>query len=126
MKILVVYYSYSGITRRLAEDIALITDGDLLELKPLRPYSFSYNTAVKEARIEIDKGYCPPLAEEIGNIDDVDVVLTTDDDSHSEIAYPVAVLKDSKQAKVAQQFEDFLLSDKAQNILEKHGFNKVK
>ena len=43
MKILVVYYSYSGITRRLAEDIALITDGDLLELKPLRPYSFSYD-----------------------------------------------------------------------------------
>ena len=59
-------------------------------------------------------------------VDDVDVVLTTDDDSHSEIAYPVAVLKDSKQAKVAQQFEDFLLSDTAQNILEKHGFNKVK
>lgn len=59
-------------------------------------------------------------------VDDVDVVLTTDDDSHSEIAYPVAVLKDSKQAKVAQKFEDFLLSDKAQNILEKHGFNKVK
>lgn len=59
-------------------------------------------------------------------VDDVDVVLTIDDDSHSEIAYPVAVLKDSKQAKVAQQFEDFLLSDKAQNILEKHGFNKVK
>lgn len=59
-------------------------------------------------------------------VDDVDVVLTTDDGSHSEIAYPVAVLKDSKQAKVAQQFEDFLLSDKAQNILEKHGFNKVK
>lgn len=75
MKILVVYYSYSGITRRLAEDIALITDGDLLELKPLRPYSFSYNTAVKEARIEIDKGYCPPLTEEIENIDDVDVVF---------------------------------------------------
>ena len=59
-------------------------------------------------------------------VDDVDVVLTTDEDTHSEIAYPVAVLKDSKQAKVAQQFEDFLLSDKAQNILEKHGFNKVK
>ena len=75
MKILVVYYSYSGITRRLAEDIALITDGDLLELKPLRPYSFLYNTAVKEARIEIDKGYCPPLTEEIENIDDVDVVF---------------------------------------------------
>jgi len=30
---LIVYYSYSGITRRLAEDIALITDGDLRERK---------------------------------------------------------------------------------------------
>ena len=27
----------------------MITDGDLRELKPQRPYSFSYNTAVKEA-----------------------------------------------------------------------------
>ena len=61
MSPLVVYYSYSGITRRLAEDIALITDGDLRELKPQKPYSFSYNTAVKEAREEIEKGYCPPL-----------------------------------------------------------------
>lgn len=61
MKPFIVYYSYSGITRRLAEDIALITDGELRELKPERPYSFSYNTAVKEAREEIEKGYCPPL-----------------------------------------------------------------
>lgn len=55
MSFLVVYYSYSGITRRLAEDIALIADGDLRELKPQKPYSFSYNTAVKEAREEIEK-----------------------------------------------------------------------
>lgn len=70
MKPVIVYYSYSGITRRLAEDIALITDGDLRELQPQQPYSFSYNTAVKEVREEIEKGYCPPLmqgAEAIGN-----------------------------------------------------------
>ena len=70
MKPLIVYYSYSGITKRLAEDIALITDGDLRELKPQKTYSFSYNTAVKEARKEIEKGYCPPLiegTEPIGN-----------------------------------------------------------
>ncbi|MFR3071607.1 MAG: substrate-binding domain-containing protein [Paeniclostridium sp.] len=41
------------------------------------------------------------------------------------MAYPVAALKDSKQAKVAQQFEDFLLSDTAQNILEKHALIKL-
>ena len=55
MSPLVVYYSFSGTTRRLAEDIALITDGDLRELKPQKPYSFSYNTAVKEVREEIEK-----------------------------------------------------------------------
>lgn len=47
MNPLIVYYSYSGITRKLAEDIALITDGELQELEPQDPYSFSYNTAEK-------------------------------------------------------------------------------
>ena len=72
---LIVYYSYSGITRRLAEDIALITDGDLRELKPERPYSFSYNTAVKEAREEIEKGYCPTLIQGVEDIENVEVIF---------------------------------------------------
>ncbi len=75
MSPLVVYYSYSGITRRLAEDIALITDGDLRELKPQKPYSFSYNTAVKEAREEIEKGYCPPLIQGTETIENAEVVF---------------------------------------------------
>lgn len=75
MNPLVVYYSYSGITRRLAEDIALITDGNLRELKPQKPYSFSYNTAVKEAREEIEKGYCPPLLEGAEAIENTDVIF---------------------------------------------------
>ena len=75
MKALVVYYSYSGITRRLAEDIALITDGELRELKPQKPYSFSYNTAVKEVREEIEKGYCPPLAEGAEPVEGAEVIF---------------------------------------------------
>ena len=59
-------------------------------------------------------------------VDDVDVVLTTDEDTHSEIAYPIAVLKDSKQSDAAKQFEDFLLRDAGQAILEKYGFKKAK
>ena len=75
MKPLIVYYSYSGITRRLAEDIALITDGNLRELKPQKSYSFSYNTAVKEARAEIEKGYCPPLLQGAEPIEDTGVIF---------------------------------------------------
>ena len=75
MNPLVVYYSYSGITRRLAEDIVLITDGDLRELKPEKPYSFSYNTAVKEVREEIEKGYCPPLIQGAEAVENSELVF---------------------------------------------------
>ena len=75
MKPLIVYYSYSGITKRLAEDIALITDGKLRELKPEKPYSFSYNTAIKELRQEIDRGYCPPLIEGAESVGDAEVIF---------------------------------------------------
>lgn len=75
MKILVVYYSYSGITRRLAEDIALITGGSLREIKPQKPYSFSYNTAVKKAREEIERGYCPPLIQGTESVEDADIIF---------------------------------------------------
>ena len=75
MKLLIVYYSYSGITRRLAEDIALITDGELRELKPQKSYSFSYNTAVKEVRHEIENEYCPPLAEGAESVGDAEMIF---------------------------------------------------
>ena len=75
MKPLIVYYSYSGITKRLAEDIALITDGDLRELKPANPYSFSSSTSVKAVREEIETGYCPPLLPGPECISDVDLVF---------------------------------------------------
>ena len=60
-KALVVYYSYSNTTKDLAEDIAIITNADIRELIPERPYSFTYNGATKEARNEIERGYCPKL-----------------------------------------------------------------
>ena len=75
MRPLVVYYSYSGITRRLAEDIALITDGELRELKLQKPYSFSYNTAVKEVREEIENLYCPHLTEGAEAIENAEVIF---------------------------------------------------
>jgi len=75
MKPVIVFYSYSGITRRLAEDIALIIDGELRELKPEKPYSFSYNTAVKEARAEIEKGYCPPLSQGAESLGEAEVIF---------------------------------------------------
>ena len=75
MNPLIVYYSYSGITKGLAEDIALITDGDLREIEPEEPYSFSYNTAVKEVRTQIEKGYCPPLRRGVESVGDAETIF---------------------------------------------------
>lgn len=60
-KALIVYYSHSNTTRRLTEDIAIITDGEIRELIPEKPYSFTKNGATKEVRNEVERGYCPKL-----------------------------------------------------------------
>ena len=75
LKALIVFFSYSGTTKGLAEDIALLTDGDLRELVPAKPYSFSYNTAVKEVREDIEKGVCPPLLHGGESVEGYDVVF---------------------------------------------------
>ncbi|MEM5817783.1 flavodoxin [Desulfitobacterium sp. LBE] len=74
-KPLIVYYSYSDTTKSLAEDIAIITDGDIRELIPEKPYSFTYNGATKEARSEIERGYCPKLLSGNEPINDYDYIF---------------------------------------------------
>lgn len=57
--------------------------------------------------------------------DNIEVALTTDENLHSSIEYPIAIVKDSKQKESAVEFKEFMLSDKGQAILEKYGFKKV-
>jgi flavodoxin len=59
--ILVIYYSLFGTTELAAEYLAEKTNADLVKIIPEREYSFNYNTAVKEARNDIEKGFCPKL-----------------------------------------------------------------
>ena len=60
------------------------------------------------------------------NSDQVKIVEVTPQDSHSPITYPVAVIKGSKQVEAAKRFEEFLISDKAQNILKEFGYKSAK
>jgi molybdate transport system substrate-binding protein len=53
---------------------------------------------------------------------DVTVVATAPEDSHSPVIYPVAILKSSKQVDESKRFLDFLEGTKAQAIFEKYGF----
>lgn len=60
-KTLIVYYSLFQNTANLALEIAIQTDGALRELIPDKNYSFDYNTAAKEVRNQISRGFCPKL-----------------------------------------------------------------
>ena len=58
-------------------------------------------------------------------VEGIQVVYITEADTHSPINYPIAVLKSSKKQDKAKAFEDLLLSDDGQAILEKYGFKKA-
>ena len=58
---LIVYYSLFQNTKNLAMEIANQTGGTIRELIPEKNYSFDYNTAAKEVRSEISRGFCPKL-----------------------------------------------------------------
>ncbi len=55
----------------------------------------------------------------------IKVVATAPEQSHSPIIYPVAVIKDSKNIKIAKEFGQFLSSKPAADIYQKYGFTKV-
>ena len=74
-KTLIVYYSLFQNTANLALEIASQTGGDIRELIPDKNYSFNYNTAVKEVRNQISRGFCPKLISGNESIDEYQTIF---------------------------------------------------
>lgn len=88
-KILVVYFSHSGNTRLLAEQIGEFTGGELFEIQPVDAYSGEYQAVVDQAKKEINAGYKPALKARLENIGDYDVIFVGSPNWWSTIAPPV-------------------------------------
>lgn len=58
--------------------------------------------------------------------DSVKIIETVPDNLHSPIIYPIGVIKSSKNLDSAKIFEDYLLTDEAQKILQDYGYSSVK
>ncbi len=74
MKSLVVYYSYGGNTKRIAEKIAKETGADIQRIETVVPYEGSYNEVVNQGQDEVEAGYCPeikPLSVDISAYDTI-------------------------------------------------------
>lgn len=87
--ILIVYYSLFENTKNLALEIAEQTGGTIRELIPDKHYSFDYNTAAKEIRNEISRGFCPKLIAGNEPIDDYQTIFIGTPNWFKTLAPPV-------------------------------------
>lgn len=78
-KNLVAYFSCTGTTKSLAENLAKAVDGDLFEIKPKKEYTSSdLNWMDKSSRSSLemnDKNSRPEILNKVNNIDEYDTVF---------------------------------------------------
>jgi len=67
-RILIVYFSHSGNTRKIAKQIYTNIGGDLVEIETIDKYPADHNEILEQARKEINAGYKPALKTKIENI----------------------------------------------------------
>jgi len=78
-KVLVAYFSATGVTAKVAEKLSKVTGGDLFEIKPSTPYSNAdLNWLDKQSRSSIemsDHRSRPEIATKVENIEKYDVIF---------------------------------------------------
>ncbi len=78
-KILVAYFSASGVTKKAAENLAQATGADLYEIKPAVPYTKDdLNWMDKKSRSSVemnDKSSRPPIADSNAEISQYDTIF---------------------------------------------------
>ncbi len=77
-KKLVAYFSASGVTEKIAKDLAQIADADLFEIKPSTPYTaedLNWQNSNSRSSVEMsNKSFRPQVAEMLSNMADYDTI----------------------------------------------------
>lgn len=74
-KVLIVYYSHSGNTKRVADIIKRKTGGDLFFAIPRPRYPENYEDTLEISRQQKVKGEFPKLATKLNSLDDYDYIF---------------------------------------------------
>lgn len=74
-KILIAYFSRTGNTEELAEEIQLRTGGELFEIVPEEPYPADYDETVERFRREREENARPAIAEDVENMDSYSTIF---------------------------------------------------
>ena len=74
-KVLVAYFSWGGTTRRMAEAIQEVTNGDIFEIEPVVPYPASYTPCTEVALEERDNDARPAIKDKVADWGKYDIVF---------------------------------------------------
>lgn len=74
-KILIAYYSLSGNTKAVAEQIQAKFGGDLFEIQPVTPYPNNEEEAIEIIGRQRDENIKPELSNKVGNMNEYNVVF---------------------------------------------------
>jgi len=77
-KVLVAYFSASGVTKGVAQQLAEVTGGTLHEIKPVQPYTdadLDWRDKQSRSSVEMqDKSSRPAITDKLANMQDYDVI----------------------------------------------------
>ena len=88
-KMLIVYFSWSGNTRRLAQTIKDETGADILEVVPETAYPADYNQTVAIAKKEVDAKFLRPIKNAKAKLADYDVIFVGSPNWWGTISSPI-------------------------------------
>lgn len=78
-KVLIAYFSATGTTKKVAENLANVTDGDLYEIKPLQPYTredLDWTNDKSRSSVEMkNKKYRPEIVDDNLSLSEYDTVF---------------------------------------------------
>lgn len=89
-KTLIIYYSYSGTTKRVAEHLQQLTNGELYELTLKEPYTGSSNDVSDRVFAERDDKKMPELSGKLPDISKYDRILIGTPVWNDSMSNPVA------------------------------------
>lgn len=75
MKSIVIYYSYGGNTRHVAEKVATAIGADLAEIETVKPYTGSYDHVVDQGQKEVNSGFQPKIRQIHADLSKYDTVI---------------------------------------------------
>lgn len=78
-KILICYFSASGVTRRVAEKLANLKQANLFEIEPVEKYTetdLDWTNKTSRSSIEMqDKSFRPAVKNKVSNLNDYDTII---------------------------------------------------